>query len=91
MAVFDWLFRNRKTGEITIAQLPNAPLIVFLAAWILRAVAQPTGTLDTVVSVVATGALLGWAALEVGWGVNPWRRILGGVVIVGQLVLFALR
>jgi hypothetical protein len=91
MSAFDWIFRNRETGEITIAQMPNAPLLVFLAAWLLRAVIQPTGTFDTVLAVVAVGALLVWGALELVWGVNPWRRFLGGVVIAGQIVLLLLR
>ena len=35
-----WLFRNRRTGEITIAQRPNAPLIVFLVAAAIRWIVQ---------------------------------------------------
>ena len=34
-----------------------------------------------------TGALAWWAADEVIWGVNPWRRVIGGV----GLLFFAMR
>jgi hypothetical protein len=36
--------------------------------------------------VIATGGLLWWAADEVLRGVNPWRRMLGGGMLVAQLV-----
>ena len=36
--MIDWLFRNRQTGEITIAQMPNAPLIVWAGDEVLRGV-----------------------------------------------------
>ena len=88
--MIDWLFRNRQTGRITIAQLPNAPLIVFLVAAVLRWVLHPSGTAGTIVSVVATLALVVWAVDEIIRGVNPWRRLLGGgvlaVTVVGLLI-----
>ena len=76
-----WLFRNRQTGAITIAQRPNVPLLVFLVAAGTRWVVHPAGTVGTVVDVVAGGALLVWAGDEIVRGVNPWRRILGGTVL----------
>lgn len=88
---FDWLFRDRKTGKIVIAQLPNAPLAVFLVAAVLRAVVHPHGVVGTVVSVVATVALLWWSIDEIVRGVNPFRRILGAVVLVAVVVGFFLR
>ena len=36
---------------------------------------------------VSTGALAWWAADEVIRGVNPWRRVIGGV----GLLFFAMR
>jgi hypothetical protein len=82
----DWVFRNRKTGRITIAQFPNVPLGLFLAASVLRRLLDPSGGLDTGLKVVATGGLIWWAADEVIRGVNPWRRLLGGFVLAGQVV-----
>jgi hypothetical protein len=35
---------------------------------------------------VATGALVIWALDELIRGVNPWRRVLGGVVLGGTAV-----
>jgi hypothetical protein len=86
--MIDWLFRNRETGRITIAQFPNPPLWLFLAATTVRVVADPSGGGRTAVDVVATGGLLWWAVDEVARGVNPWRRILGGVVLAGQALRF---
>jgi hypothetical protein len=82
----DWLFRNRRTGEITVAQRPNAPLVVFGVAWLLRVLWRPAGTVGTLLAVVGTGALVVWALDEIVRGVNPWRRILGTVVLAGIAV-----
>jgi hypothetical protein len=86
----NWLFRNRETGEITIAQAPNPPLWVFLAATIVRAIFRPEGTVGTVLRIVGTGALAWWAVDEIARGVNPFRRILGGVVLAGIVAGLAL-
>jgi len=85
-ALFDWFFRSRRTGRITIAQFPNVPLGLFLAASVLRRLLQPSGGLDTGLRVVATGGLIWWAADEVIRGVNPWRRLLGGAVLAVQIM-----
>ena len=90
----DWAFRDRTTGRIVVAQTPNAPLLVFLAATIADRVLDPEGAVGTVVQVVSTGALLVWAGDEVLRGVNPFRRGLGAVVAtatVAGLIASALR
>lgn len=85
--MFEWLFRNRQTGEITIGQRPNVSIIVFAVAWAIRRIFEPSGVVGTVLDVVVTGALVFWAFDELLRGVNPWRRILGatvlGFVVVG--------
>ncbi|HEV7720975.1 MAG TPA: hypothetical protein VGO60_06810 [Iamia sp.] len=86
MKPIDRLFRDREAGRIVIAQWPNVSLGIFLVAAAVRRLADPAGTAGTVVSVVATGALLGWATDEVVRGVNPWRRILGALVGGATLV-----
>ena len=83
----DWLFRNRETGEITVAQFPNLPLWIFLGTVVLRRlVPEDTGAF-TGLRVVALGALGWWAVDELVRGVNPWRRLLGvagcAVVVAG--------
>jgi hypothetical protein len=84
--IVDWLFRNRQTGEITIAQVPNAALVVFLVAWLARRLLDPTDRADDVLRAVAIGALIYWGADELLRGVNPWRRFLGAVVLGFQLL-----
>ncbi len=79
--VVGWWFRSRETGRITVAQLPNLSLGIYLVAWATRKVLDPTGTLDTVLAVVAGAALLWWALDEIIRGVNPFRRVLGGAVL----------
>lgn len=74
-------FRNPETGEVVVAQLPNLPLAVFLAATAVRLVLSPEGTAGTVVSVVGTAGLAWWAADEILRGDSPFRRVLGAVVL----------
>lgn len=82
----DWFLRDRRTGKIVIAQWPNVPLLVFLVATAVRVVASPSGTVRTVVSVVAGVALAWWSIDEIVRGVNPFRRMLGGVVLAVMVV-----
>jgi hypothetical protein len=89
--LIDWLFRNRETGRITIAQFPNVALWLFLVASVLRRLLDAAGSVDTALRVIATGSLIWWAADELLRGVNPWRRLLGGGVLAAQLVNLAAR
>lgn len=84
--VFEWLFRNRLTGNITVAQAPNALLIVVLVAWAVRGLFHPAGAVGTALAVVQAGALLFWAGDEILRGVNPWRRMLGVGVLAWELI-----
>ncbi|MET0149774.1 MAG: hypothetical protein ABW310_11530 [Acidimicrobiales bacterium] len=85
----DWLFRDRQTGEIVIAQFPNLPLWIFLATVVLRRLVPEDSGAYTVLRAVALAALGWWALDEVIRGVNPWRRLLGlagcAIVIAGLL------
>ena len=81
--MLDWLFRNRQTGEITIGQPPNPPLVVFGAARLARRVFRRSRRIASTLDLVGTAALAVWAVDEVVRGVNPWRRGLGaGVLLV---------
>ena len=80
----DWVFRDRTTGKIVVAQFPNAALITWLVATV--AAALTSGTVHTVAGYVATGALVIWAVDELLRGVNPFRRALGVVVLTWQVV-----
>jgi hypothetical protein len=90
-APFDWLFRNRRTGQITIAQFPNVALWIFLVTVVLRWFVA-SGAARTTLDAVAVASLGWWAVDEVLRGVNPWRRLLGlgGCVfaLTGLVALF---
>lgn len=80
---FRWWFEHRQTGAITIAQPPNPPLAVAAAGWaISRFFGGAFGTFGWWLSVVA---LAYWAGDELLRGVNPWRRLLGALVLGWQL------
>jgi hypothetical protein len=85
----DWLFRDRRTGQVVIAQFPNLPLWIFLATVVVRRVVPEDSRAFTVFRALALAALAWWALDEVVRGVNPWRRLLGlagcAVVIAGLL------
>ncbi|NQU37505.1 MAG: hypothetical protein HQ526_07935 [Actinobacteria bacterium] len=88
--MFDWFFRNRRTGQITIGEFPNLPLFIFIGCfalgWILDIAGQGDSAFRTGTGVVGMLALLWWALDELIRGVNPWRRVLGAVVTVFVLV-----
>ena len=86
--VADWLFRDRSTGRIVVAQFPNIPLFVWLGATVASLVTS--GRVQTVMGHLATLALIVWAGDEIIRGVNPFRRMLGAVVL-GVVVLSLLR
>ena len=91
MPLVDWLFRDRVTGGITVAQFPNWSLGAWLASVAVRVVLRPRGTAGAVVEVVGTAALVVWAVDEMARGVNPWRRILGTIVLAATAVGVARR
>lgn len=83
--VLDWLFRNRLTGGITIGQFPNAALLVWLGASLLSLWWHPQAGDVDVLAVVSRAALVVWAVDEVLRGVNPFRRLLGAVVLLATV------
>lgn len=89
--VFDWVFRDRRTGKLVIAQWPNLALSLFLVAAGIRWLLHPAGTAATIVSAVAALAVVWWGADEVARGVNPFRRALGVVVLTTTLASVILR
>ena len=74
---FDWFFRDRRSGRITVAQFPNVALWIFLATVAVRRVVTPSGTARAVLDAVGVGSLAWWAVDEICRGANPWRRLLG--------------
>ncbi len=68
-----------------MAQWPNISLSVFIAFSLALRIFQPTGGTDTALRVVTYVALFIWAGDEMLRGVNPFRRILGLVVIAATI------
>lgn len=78
-----WWFRS-SDGRLTLWQLPNAALCVWLIALVLGNFdlsAAHTAAVDG----VRHGALLVWALDEAARGASPFRRVLGVVVLAAQL------
>jgi hypothetical protein len=86
-----YLFVNRRTGAITVAQWPNVWLSLFIVAAIVSRAARPSGALTTGLRVLGVVALLVWGLDEVARGVNPFRRILGLVVVLATVANLAVR
>jgi hypothetical protein len=81
-----WLFRNRSTGQITLAQRPNLSLIVFALLAAARWILTPVGAAGTMLDIAAGGALAWWSLDELIRGVNPFRRVLGAGVLGWTIV-----
>lgn len=82
--LFDLAFRDSE-GKIVIAQMPNLPVLVGLAATFLQ-FALPNGKIQTALSLVAFGALFTWAWQELFQGVNYFRRSLGLIALVSLII-----
>ena len=77
----DWLFRSRKTGTFTVAQMPNASLALFVGCRIAQGLVSQDGTAHDVLRWLAIAALAWWGLDELLRGVNPFRRILGAAAL----------
>jgi hypothetical protein len=84
-----WWFEDRSTGEITVAQFPNWPLWSIGGCWTARLLSAEGSTIHDTLGWTIHGLWLFWGADEVLRGVNPWRRVLGAVVIVWQAISIA--
>ncbi len=82
--LFDRTFRDSE-GKIVLAQMPNLPILVWLATSLLNLIPS-TGNIHIGLDALAFGSLFTWAWLELFQGVNYFRRTLGFIVLVGALV-----
>lgn len=73
--------RDLKIGGYVVAQWPNAPLWVALAALLVRALVADE-TVDDVASAVFYLGITIWAYEEAANGVNGLRKVLGAVALV---------
>jgi len=84
--MINWLFRDRTTGRITIAQFPNLSIGLFLALTVTRSLTSPKGVAGDVLDAATGAALAWWSIDEIVRGANPFRRILGGTVLTWIVV-----
>jgi len=73
-----------------VAQPPNLPLIVTIAASLLKLVLT-TGEINTALDLLAFGSLFTWAWEELFQGVNYFRRALGFCVLIGAIAFKVLK
>lgn len=83
---FDWVFRSRENGRLTIAQWPNVALVVVIGCDVARWLLNPPGDVDQILHWTGTAALVWWSLDEMIRGVNPFRRALG-VVVLARLII----
>ena len=83
--LFDRIFRDSE-GNIVVAQPPNLPVLVGVAAAILQYF-LPSGQLQIAAELFAFGALFTWAWQELFDGVNYFRRSLGLIGLAGLMAL----
>ncbi len=80
-----WWVRDQN-GGLTLAQWPNPAL----AVWLFAVVFGWTGVLGAArgatLADIGHGALIVWALDELVRGASPARRLLGAVILLGQLV-----
>jgi hypothetical protein len=74
-----WLFRNRETGAITIAQTPNLVLWIVIVGSVLIWAWHPAGHLRVALEIAVKAAIFVWSIDEV------WRGAIRGGAASGRL------
>ncbi|QQS39256.1 hypothetical protein IPM62_01420 [Candidatus Woesebacteria bacterium] len=77
------IFTNKK-GEIIIGQWPNTPLILAIGSYLIKYLPFSIAGQFSFWGVLIS--LTYWSYLEIFYGDNTFRRILGVVVLVSQLI-----
>ncbi len=72
-------------GRLVLGQQPNWIIIAWAVVW-LSIRLWPGGNEPVALRLLSSGLLLGWASLELLYGVNYFRRFLGLTVIVFQII-----
>lgn len=76
------LFRT-PSGQIVIAQWPNRPLWLAIGFWFLKHFPHPA--IANLANIGLILSLTYWSYLEIRYGVNTWRRLLGTTVLLWQI------
>ena len=80
-----WWFENRESGELTVAQFPNWPLLAIGLAALTHRIVDGGSRIHAVTGFVGPCLWFYWAGDEMIRGVNPWRRVLGAVAALWQV------
>lgn len=83
-----WWLRSAD-GRLALWQFPSPALWVWLATLALSTVHFSTEH-RTQVQGIGHGALIVWAVDEIVRGASPFRRLLGTVILIGQLASLTL-
>lgn len=78
--LYNWLFLCND-GNYIYGQTPNLPIIIAAIAFILSLVITDP-TIKSLVMLIFRLSIITWAVLELAWGVNNYRRLLGLIVIL---------
>lgn len=79
----DWFIRD-KDGKVAVWQNPNLALWLWLGLTVLSRFLG--GWWQQLVSLLALGAIIGWAFLEILSGASYFRRTLGLIVFIFSLI-----
>jgi len=82
-----WWFRSAD-GRLTLWQFPNPALSLWLATVVIGLFPLTAAHANTL-GGVRRGALLVWSLDELLRGASPFRRVLGAVVLVAQVLSLA--
>ena len=85
----DWFVRDPRSGKRVVAQLPNVPILLFIASLIARRFVEDGTTLEVLLAWAGTIALAWWAVDETVRGQSPFRRLLGVTGIVAVVIIVA--
>jgi hypothetical protein len=77
------IFRD-KQGKIVIIQFPNIPLAVWIVGLLLVKV-LPSGGFSEFCRHISTLGLVVWGIIEILYGVNYFRRLLGAAIIISTV------
>jgi hypothetical protein len=80
-----WWVRDRN-GGLALAQWPNPALAVWLAAVVVGWTGILGAARSATLAGIGRGALVVWALDELVRGASPFRKLLGAVVLIGQIV-----
>jgi hypothetical protein len=74
-------FWHDKHGNVVIMQRPNIPAIVWIVTFALTII-LPDSSFERLLSALSELAVVIWAVMELGWGSNYFRRLLGLSVLL---------